>query len=135
MTLPTTRYSDTWGECNVRPDDGCSEIRWFDTTADMSGDDFNAFLSAFATVVEGSGQTGALVDAVQFKMDMGRMSMGWRDENIIPRYNAAGLKKFAFIMPAGMPAIGAPPAADGPAAFPTAYFASRRDALAWLAEA
>lgn len=132
MILPTTKYADQWGECIVRPGDGCSEIRWFDTTIDMVGDDFNAFLTAFATVVEGSNQTGALVDAVQFKMDMARMSHGWRDEHIIPRYNAAGLKKFAFIMPAGMPAIGAPPAAEGPAIFPTAYFQSRKDALAWL---
>ena len=60
------------------------------------------------------------------------MSMGWRDEHIIPRYNAAGLKKFAFIMPEGMPAIGAAPEKEGSANFPTAYFGSRNDALAWL---
>ncbi len=132
MTLPVTKYSDQWGECIVRPNDGCSEIRWFDTTETMSGDDFDNFLGEFASVVEGAGQPGALVDAVQFKMDMRRMSMGWRDENIIPRYNAAGLRRFAFIMPAGMLAIGAPPATEGPAAFPTAYFGSRQAAVAWL---
>lgn len=132
MTLPITKYSDQWGECIVRPNDACSEIRWFDTTEGMSGDDFNNFLSEFASVVEESRQPGALVDAVQFKMDMGRMSMGWRDENIIPRYNAAGLQKFAFVVPVGMPAIGAPPAKDGPAEFPTAYFGTREAALAWL---
>ena len=60
------------------------------------------------------------------------MEMGWRDEHIIPRYNAAGLKKFAFVMPAGMPAIGAPPAPEGPADFPTGYYGSRADALSWL---
>ena len=65
-------------------------------------------------------------------MDMSLMNPGWRDQNIIPRYNAAGLAKFAFIMPKGMPAIGAVPAPEGPADFPTAYFASRADALAWL---
>jgi hypothetical protein len=32
----------------------------------------------------------------------------WRDANIIPRYNAAGVKKFAH-MPEGMPMIGEPP--------------------------
>jgi hypothetical protein len=32
----------------------------------------------------------------------------WRDVNIIPRYNAAGVRKFAFHMPDGMPMIGEP---------------------------
>jgi hypothetical protein len=36
-------------------------------------------------------------------------------------------------MPAGMPAVGAPPAPEGPAALPTGYFDSRPAALAWLA--
>lgn len=134
MSLPSVHYSDQWGECLIRPDDQCSEIRWFDTTSGMTGDDFNRFLSAFAGTVEASGLPGALVDAVQFSMDMSLMQMGWRDENIIPRYNAADLRKFAFVMPDGMPAIGAPPQAEGPANFPTAYFATRAAALSWLAE-
>jgi hypothetical protein len=57
----------------------------------------------------------------------------WRDEHIVPRYNAAGVQKFAFHTPDGMPAVGAPPAAMGPSNFPTAYFARRQDALDWLA--
>ena len=127
-----TLYSDGWGDIIDRPDDGCVEIRWFDTTAGMDGDDFNAFLATYAGEVEKCGRPGGLIDAVQFRMDMSKMNPGWRDEHIIPRYNAAGLKRFAFIMPAGMPAIGAPPAPEGPAEFPTGYFGSRADALAWL---
>jgi hypothetical protein len=65
-------------------------------------------------------------------MDPAGLDMGWRDEQIIPRYNAAGVKKFAFLMPAAMPAIGADPAPEGPADFPTAYFAERTQAQAWL---
>ena len=132
MTLPIIHYADQWGECIARPAERCSEIRWYDTTEAMDGDDFNRFLARFAGVVETSGLPGALVDAGQFKMDVARMNMGWRDEHIIPRYNKAGLKKFAFIMPAGMPAIGAPPQKEGPADFPTAYFGTRAAALAWL---
>ena len=60
------------------------------------------------------------------------MDANWRDANIIPRYNAAGVTKFAFLMPEGMPAIGAPPAPEGPAEFPTAYFGRRADAVEWL---
>ena len=134
MTLPIIKHSDRWGECIVRADDKCTEIRWFDTTSDMSGKDFNRFLEVYAAIVEEAGLPGGLVDAVQFKMDTALMSMGWRDANIIPRYNAAGLRKFAFVMPAGMPAIGAPPQLEGPADFPTAYFGTRRDALNWISE-
>ena len=102
MTTPKIAYSDQWGECVDRPIDDCVEIRWFDTTSSMDGDQFNQFLSNYATVVETCRRRGGLVDAIQFKMDPSRMSMDWRDQHITPRYNAAGVKKFAFIMPAGM---------------------------------
>ncbi len=125
-------YNDRWGE--IIAGDGYVEIRWFDTTQGMDGADFNAFLAQYATAVERAGQPGCLVDANLFRMDMDKMSMGWRDENIVPRYNAAGVKKFAFHMPAGMPAIGKPPTPEGPAQFPTAYFGTRTEALAWLAQ-
>ncbi|MDP6516916.1 MAG: hypothetical protein QF926_09895 [Alphaproteobacteria bacterium] len=132
MAAVEVLHSDRWGDILDRPADRCVEIRWYDTTSEMSGDDFNGFLEIYAGVVERCGRAGALIDAVQFKMDMAQMDPGWRDENIIPRYNAAGLRKFAFIMPPGMPAIGAEPAPEGPAKFPTAYFGARADALAWL---
>lgn len=128
----TQVFEDQWGACIDRPDDGYLEIRWYDTTNAISGDQFNDWLARFADAVESTGRTRVLVDAVQFRMDMAAMDMGWRDANIIPRYNAAGVKKFAFQMPEGMPAIGAPPAPEGPATFPTAYFGSRADALTWL---
>jgi hypothetical protein len=52
---------------------------------------------------------------------------------LIPRYNAAGVRRFAFLFSDGMPAIGAPPAPERPATFPTGYFAHRQQALDWLA--
>lgn len=61
------------------------------------------------------------------------MDIDWRDTDSIPRLNAAGVKKIALIMPAGFPLIGAPPAPEGPADFPTAFFATRAEARAWLA--
>ena len=134
MTGATHLYADRWGEILDRPQEGCVEIRWFDTTSAMDGNDFNQFLATYAGYVESCGRSGALVDSVQFRMDMAKMEMGWRNQHIIPRYNAAGLKKFAFIMPAGMPAIGKPPAKEGPATFATGYFGGRDAALRWLAE-
>ncbi len=123
-------YENQWGAILDRP--GYVEIRWYDTTRGMTWEDFQKFLTTFAEAAERHRRPGALVDATSFQMDMSLMRNDWRDEHIIPRYNGAGVRKFAFHMPAGMPAIGAPPAPEGPANFPTAYFGTRKDALAWL---
>ena len=76
MTSVRTLYSDQWGDILDRPEDDCVEIRWFDTSADMSGDDFNEFLGTYAGHVEICGRRGALVDAVQFRMDFAKMNLG-----------------------------------------------------------
>ena len=127
-------HHDRWGEIIDGGNEGYCEIRWFDTTASMDGAAFNTFLSTFAGCVERTGHRTCLVDATAFRMDVSRMDMGWRDANIIPRYNAAGVTRFAFHVPAGMPAIGTAPAVEGPAAFPTGYFETRDAALQWLVE-
>lgn len=130
----TTLYVDKWGEIIDRADAAYVEIRWYDATSEMTVDEFNQWLTTFATQVESKSRPGVLVDGVQFRMPMERMDAGWRDTHIVPRYNAAGLKKFAFLMPEGMPAIGTPPTREGPAHYPTGYFGTRAAALAWLAE-
>ncbi|MGH2475675.1 MAG: hypothetical protein ACRDIL_10455 [Candidatus Limnocylindrales bacterium] len=129
----TVIYNDGFGSVIDWADDDFVEIRWYDTTKHLSAERFNDWLTAFAGEVERAGRSGVLVDAVQFRMDMATMDCPFRDANIIPRYNAAGVKRFAFLMPAGMPAVGASPAPEGPATFPTGYFDSRPAALAWLA--
>jgi hypothetical protein len=98
----------------------------------MTEPEFQHFLEQFAACIEECGLEGGLIDALQFRMDTSQLSAGWRDQNIIPRYNQAGMKKFAFIMPEGMPAIGTEPTPEGPASFPTGYFDKRTAALAWL---
>jgi hypothetical protein len=132
MTELRALYSDTWGDIFDRPQDGCVEIRWHDTTSRLTKNAFHGFLEIFAGHVEACGRPCCLIDAVRFKMAMSEMDGAWRDANIIPRYNAAGVAKFAFLMPDGMPAIGADPAPEGPARYPTAYFGTRDEALAWL---
>lgn len=128
----TIVYNDTYGATIDWADEDYVEIRWYDATSKLTSDEFNRWLEAFASSVESAKRSGILVDAVQFKMDMAKMDAAWRDANIIPRYNAAGVARFAFLMPPGMPAIGASPAPEGPADFPTGYFGTRADALAWL---
>jgi hypothetical protein len=125
-------YEDEWGEILDRPALDLIELRWFDSTSAMSPDEFKRALATFAEWVERTGRQRALIDGTSFLMDPANMDAPWRDANIIPRYNAAGIQKFAFHMPAGMPAIGFPPAPETPGRFPTGYFGSRREALRWL---
>jgi hypothetical protein len=125
-------HEDRWGAILDRPEDNTVEIRWFDTTRNMSADDFKGFLGTFAAALESRPGRSALVDATAFALDPKQMVPEWRDANIIPRYNAAGLRKFAFHMPRGMPLIGKEPTKEGPGCFPTAYFGSRREATEWL---
>ena len=126
-------YEDRWGEIIDRPATELVELRWYDTTAAMSAAQFQDWLATFAGHVERLRRPRVLIDGTRFMMDPTNLNDAWRDANIIPRYNAAGVRRFAFLFPDGMPAIGAPPAAEGPATFPTGYFARRQDALAWLA--
>lgn len=125
-------HENAWGAIIDRPGDDYAEIRWYDTTTEMNGEQFKEFLMAFASHMETSKRSGALVDATSFRMNPQHMDGPWRDANVIPRYMKGGVKKFAFHMPAGMPAIGGDPAPEGPADFPTAYFGTRAEALAWL---
>jgi hypothetical protein len=64
--------------------------------------------------------------------------MTWRDQEIIPHYNAGGVNKFAFVTGEGVPfptvESGADPAPEGPADFPTGWFITRDRAYQWLAE-
>jgi len=85
------------------------EIRWYDSTVDLDRQLFNAWLSMFAGHVESTRRRGVLVDATSFRMAPKDTDADWRDANIIPRYNSAGVSRFAFHMPKGMPAIGAGP--------------------------
>ena len=128
-------WEDPFGAVIDHADAGYVEIRWYDATEEMSASQFQEWLAGFANAVERHQRPGILVDATSFLMDPANMNVEWRDQNIIPHYNAGGVQKFAFHMPEGLPAIGAPPQPEGAATFPTGYFARRHEALAWLTSA
>jgi hypothetical protein len=132
QTLPTIVYEDRWGIVVDHEGLNLLETRWYDTTTDLTGSEFNSWLGAFADHLERLGRSRILVDATCFRMDPTRVDTHWRDTQIIPRYETVGVQKLAFHMPAGMPAVGRPPRPEGPATFPTAYFDSRARALRWL---
>jgi hypothetical protein len=42
-----------------------------------------------------------LIDGTRFMMDPANLNDAWRDANIIPRYDAAGVRRFAFLFHEG----------------------------------
>jgi len=79
--------------------------------------------------------TFMIIDATQFFHTLGEGVLLWRDEQIVPLYNEAGVQKFAFLATGAMPGTvekGGVPAPDGPATFPTAWFETRDRLYTWL---
>jgi hypothetical protein len=123
---------NNWGEILHHADLRILELRWLPT--EMTDAAFKATLALFAWEAEKLRAPFLLVDATVFRHQFGPGVMQWRDDSIIPRYGAAGVTKFAFVMP-GFPSTmeeGGKEAVDGPAVFPTAWFRERGNALAWL---
>jgi len=95
----------------------------------MTENDFREWLERYATVAEQLHVPFALIDTQTFKHRLAADFDPWKDEHIIPHYNWAGLKKFAFLLAEGSAPNGEP-APEGPASFPTAYFDSR-ERIGW----
>ena len=121
---------NAWGEIIHHESDGILELRWL--PAEMTDGAFKATLTLLAWEAEKLRPAFLLIDATRFRHQFGAEVMRWRDDCIIPRYGAAGVTKFAFHMPEGMPMIGMPPVPEEPGRFPTGYFGRRQDALDWL---
>jgi len=126
--------ANPWSVIIHHEEDGILELRWRAATAGMTDGGFMATLCLFAWEAERSRPRGLLIDAVEFRHRFGPGVMEWRDAHIIPRYGAAGVGRFAFHMPPGFPDAGKE-AVEGPAVFPTKWFVSREEALAWLGAA
>jgi hypothetical protein len=129
--MPNQLATNPWGIITHHPKEAIVELAWLPSTASMTDGGFMATLCLFAWEAEQARPRGLLIDAVQFRHQFGSGVMEWRDAHIIPRYGAAGVRRFAFIMPAGFPQAGKE-AVEGQAIFPTKWFTSRRDAIGWL---
>jgi hypothetical protein len=104
----------------------------------MTDDNFKATLELHASQAERLKPIAfMLIDATEFFHTLGDATvMAWRDEQIVPPYNAAGVTKFAFHASPGAPGTvesGGTPAVEGRANFLTAWFSTREKAYEWLA--
>src|SRR5215469_14305178 len=107
------------------------ELRWLAETESMTDDDFMRWLEQFAAAAEERHAAFLLIDTRAFQHHTGTHVWPWRDEHIIPLYNQAGVKKFAFLLPTGA-APKTEPMPEGPARFPTGYFDSREQIERWF---
>jgi len=124
-----------WGRIVHHRSQDTLELVWLPTTASMGDGGFKATLALFAWQAEKLRPAFLLIDATQFQHQFGPGVMQWRDDFIMPRYGAAGVRKFAFHVPASFPntmEAGGKQVVEGLAIFPTAWFSDRQHALDWL---
>jgi hypothetical protein len=116
----------------VLEDEGSTLVlEWTAATTEMGDDGFQDGLARFAALAVEHRPAHLLVDVRSFGYRSDTDFGPWRDAEIIPRYNAAGVTKFAFLLPGEPPPKA--PAPEGPATFPTGYFALREAIDAWFA--
>jgi hypothetical protein len=115
------------------PDSALVILVWSKETASMADTDFKEGLTRTAEFAEQYRPHGLLVNVENFKFGaaMGPELSQWRIENIIPRYNKAGLKKFAFVHGSGFPEKSGDGEKTAPEQFLTKHFASEERAKEW----
>ncbi len=129
--METQLFHDRFGILSYDDARDILELRWLAETEAMTDDDFMRWLERFAAAAVQHRASFLLIDTRAFKHQTGTHVWPWRDEHIIPRYNQAGVKKFAFLLPTGA-APKTEPMPEGPAQFPTGYFDSREQIDTWF---
>ena len=130
-------YRDRFGTMLHDEGAGVLELALDEGTAEMRDDDFMGWLSRYADAEVSIRAPNLLIDVTRFRYRPGADVAPWRDEHVIPKYNEAGVRKFAFLVPDGSPGTvgaGSAPTAEPPGRFPTGYFDSRDQIDAWFAE-
>jgi hypothetical protein len=111
--------------------DGYLELRWLPSTAGFGDEAFAATVGWFASETERTRPRGILSDVVDLRHTPTERALAWRQAEIIPRYGAAGVRRFAFLVAPGHPDAGRE-LVEGAAVFPTRWFVDRSEAVAWL---
>jgi len=110
-------------------------FRWTPATEDLSDWEFKEGLSNFAGYAFEFGVESLVVDLREFRASgiTEQTANTWRAEVVVPRYNRAGVKKFAYLtLPdAPGPPVGGPVRHLGEE-FETAVFDAEAAMLEWL---
>lgn len=132
---PQELAASEWGTITYHPQWNALELKWGPQTRSMSDDGFKETLQLLADQGQKVRPKSMIIDATEFFHRPSEGTLAWRDENIVPLYNDAGIERFAFLTTAGTPGTvekGGEPRPDGPAAFPTAWFETKERMYAWL---
>ncbi|MGH2360487.1 MAG: hypothetical protein ACRDGM_08095 [bacterium] len=130
--MSTELYRDEFGTITHDKQQSVLELDWFERTASMTDGDFKEWLERYTALGEAHRPTFLLIDGRRFRHRFGADLASWREEHIIPRYNAAGVRKLAFLLPKqALP--GTKPAPEAGASFPTGYFDTREQVNEWFA--
>ena len=121
---------DQYGQISYDPGLGVLELEWFETSEGMTDEDFKSALERLAAHAEERGASNIAIDVTSFRHRPASAVGAWRDANIIPRYNSAGVERFAFLVPPG--AASSEPSPEPPGTFPTGYFESRAAIADWF---
>jgi hypothetical protein len=107
-------------------------IEWKESSAAMTDENFKADLTLFAGHVEQRRARGILVDVSRFRHTLGPGLQEWRVKNISSRYDAAGVRRFAFLFPPGAQIPRLMNQSSEGENFLTRAFTSQEQAVAWL---
>src|SRR5579864_8361470 len=110
-------------------------IDWKESTSAMTDDQFKTELVLFAGYVEQKKARGILVDVSRFRHKMAPNVQEWRVKNISNRYSAAGVQRFAFLLPNGSPVPPMMNQSSPGEKFATRAFNDLNEAKKWLTEA
>lgn len=91
--LYTSKFSDVFANENMM------EIHWKPESSELNEDSFKEEISAFANSSGQSNPSSIFVNAIEYGFSITIELQNWHDENIIPQYTKAGVRKMAFILP------------------------------------
>jgi hypothetical protein len=89
---------DKWDQIIFYDEWNTLELRWLPSTRDTTDDDVRETMKLFTAEAEKRMPSLLIVDTTEFHHRWGEGMMEWRNAEIIPGYNRAGVKKLAFIV-------------------------------------
>jgi hypothetical protein len=128
--------SNPWSKIAYLEEWKTLQLEWLPASKGMSDAQVKETLQSFADACKDLRPRYLLVDVLRFYRGFTDEINAWRDANIIPAYNSAGVEKMAFLAPNDYPQTfekGAQPANEPGATFPTGWFSDRDNLYRWLA--
>jgi hypothetical protein len=128
-----TLNEDSLGRITFDEKKSMLKLEWLEASKDMIGPHFQGFLYILAGYAVQLKSKKILVDSRKFLFHPSQELVGlWRTCNISPLYNDAGVKKFAFLFPAGYQTPTTNIQTMPYEHFPTGFFTSENELMNWL---